>query len=122
MDNLTSNQISEWEAYNKLEPIGEWRADFRMAFIASVIINTTRAVWSKKGTPMIKVEDLMPHWDKEDEQQVQSLEEMKQILHTINREFNNPKAIRRKQYLKDTKKQKPKSKNDTGRTNSNTGG
>jgi len=91
LDKLTSSQLSEWEAYDKLDPIGTWRIDFNMAYLACVITNIAQSVHGKKGaskqtTPM----DFMPQWDSEGKQE-QTVEEQKQILLDIFSHFKKKK-------------------------------
>ena len=83
LDHLTSAQLSEWEAYDRLDPVGTWREDFRMANIICYIVNTARSIHGKKGIKMTTPIDFMPQWDEEGERdtvKTQSVEEMKQIL------------------------------------------
>jgi hypothetical protein len=78
---LTGWQISEWEAYDKIDPIGSWREDFRMAFLSSLITNLVISVHGKKGAKTTSPVDFMPNWTGEEkEPKRQSTEEMKQIL------------------------------------------
>jgi hypothetical protein len=83
---LSSHQLDEWEAFDKLDPIGTWREDYRMAYIAATVINIVKQLYHEKDkTPvLISVADLMPIWDgerrKQIEEQKQDPEEMKQIL------------------------------------------
>ncbi len=84
---MTSEQISEWQAYDTLDPIGTWRDDFRSAQICSVVDNIAKAMWSKEGEAKYSnPKDFMPDWDrseqrKESEQEVtQTVEEMKSIM------------------------------------------
>jgi len=63
-----------------LDPIGEWRADFRTASLISQVVNIARIIWGKRGVEMTAPLDYMPEWDKETEYKKQSVEEMKQIL------------------------------------------
>jgi len=83
---LTSFQISEWEAYDRVDPIGEWRADFRHAQLRSMITNITRTLYPKKGEePKMTVPlDFMPDWigsDKEETELTgQSIAEQKRVL------------------------------------------
>ena len=96
---MTSEQLSEWEAYDKLDPIGTWREDFRMAYLASLITNIARSVHGKQGTTMTTLEDFMPDWAgerKEVEPKKQSVDEMKQLLLSI-ASNQNKKLNRRKQ-------------------------
>ena len=91
LEELTSNQISEWEAYDSLDPIGTFRADFRMAKLAATMTNLVLSIYSKKGdniefkTPV----DFLPKWDsiiednlerEEVEPKKQSANEMRDIL------------------------------------------
>ena len=84
MDQLTSYQISEWEAYDQLDPIGEWRDDFRMASIMAQMRNLITWAHAKKGSENTCV-DFMPDWDvtAPKEQKKQSVDEMKQVFKDI---------------------------------------
>ena len=61
---LNSEQISEWQAYDQLEPIGEWRADYRIGILCSLISQIAIAVFGKKesGSSNISPIDFMPDW------------------------------------------------------------
>ena len=84
MDQLSSKQISEWEAYDRIDPIGTWRDDFRLAKIESLITNIVQQLYAKKGsTPKLTTPiDFMVDWtgDKVVEPKKQSVEDMKSIL------------------------------------------
>ena len=87
MDQLTSVQLSEWEAYSRIDPIGSWREDFRVAQLQSLIMNIVNVLYSKKG---IKPEitspiDFMPDWsgDNVKEPEKMSMEEMERRLLSI---------------------------------------
>lgn len=82
LSSLSSSQLSEWEAYNKIDPIGQWRSDFRMANLASVITNIARSLYSKQGTKMSTPLDFMPMWEKEQEKpkKKQTIEDMKSFM------------------------------------------
>ena len=84
--------MSEWEAYDRIDPIGTWREDFRMAFLSSLITNLTISVHGKKGTKMTNVMDFLPIWDiqadKPKEVKIQSIEEMKKVFQEIARVHN----------------------------------
>jgi hypothetical protein len=88
LDSLTGVQISEWEAYDRIDPIGEWRDDFRMAKIESLLVNIVNALYHKEHeepkttTPM----DFMMKWGEDVEEiepQQQSAEEMKEVFKSI---------------------------------------
>lgn len=81
MEQLTANQLAEWEAYNNLDPIGEWRNDFKFSYMASLITNLMIQAYGKKGSKMTKIEDFQLQWDRENEgSKQQSVEEMKSVL------------------------------------------
>jgi hypothetical protein len=85
LDYLNSAQLSEWEAYDRLDPIGTWRGDFGTAQIISVMINIANALYPEKGHEPVVVSpiDFMPDWTGEKEVETvkqQDPEVMKQIL------------------------------------------
>jgi len=89
LDQLTSNQLSEWEAYDQIDPIGTWRDDYLMAYIASVLTNIFNAEHCEKDKEPIRTApiDFMPIWDVAEQKkqtkikiQRQKAEDMKNIL------------------------------------------
>ncbi len=95
MDHLNSVQLSEWEAYDRLDPIGTWREDFRMAYLSSLITNLTISVHGKKNAKQTNIMDFMPKWDLSGdtkEVKVQSLDEMKKALIDIANAQNKKEA------------------------------
>ena len=82
MEQLTAKQLAEWEAYNNIDPVGEWRNDFKFSYMASIISNLMIQAYGKKGSKMTKIEDFQLQWDTgaETESKQQSVEEMKNIL------------------------------------------
>jgi len=82
LDRLTSSQISEWEVYDRIDPIGGVKDDFRMAFLAHLMVNISRSVHGKRGTKMSGIKEFMPNWEKGTigEAKAQTIEEMKQVL------------------------------------------
>jgi hypothetical protein len=81
---LTSSQLSEWEAYDRLDPIGSWREDYRLAYITSVITNIATSVHGEKNAKYSNPMDFMLNWDMEDNKEVepekQSTEQQKEWL------------------------------------------
>ena len=53
---MTSHQIAEWTAYSAVEPFGEERSDYRVAYALAVIVN----LLGGKDGPPVKVQDFMP--------------------------------------------------------------
>jgi hypothetical protein len=93
LDQLTSVQISEWEAYNKIDPIGTWRDDFRFAKLTALLQNIVSTLYAEKGTKpkLIAAIDEMPDWlgEKEKEpEEKQSWQDMKSIFMSIAKEHN----------------------------------
>jgi hypothetical protein len=58
-ETMSSRELTEWIAYNAIQPFGDTRADLRSAIIASTVANCHRT----SGTPF-KVADFMPYEDK----------------------------------------------------------
>lgn len=59
-DSMPSRIFYEWQAYNRLSPIGAWRGDWQAAMIAAVIANSRRG----KNGRRYRVNDFMPKWAK----------------------------------------------------------
>jgi len=86
LKSLTSEQLTEWEAYDRLDPIGKWRDELGFASLSSLIANIVKQLYPEKGrkpkltTPM----DFMMKWGEVEEQKPepkkQSVEDMRQIL------------------------------------------
>lgn len=81
---MTSEQVSEWMAYDSIDPVGKQRDDYGWAMICSVIYNLVLDIYSVKGshpkrtTPI----DFMPDWGntREKAQKIQTVDEQKSIL------------------------------------------
>jgi hypothetical protein len=54
---LSARQMAEWQAYARIEPFGELRADARAGIIASTVQNLLRGKKSKALKPV----DIMPY-------------------------------------------------------------
>ena len=107
MDQLTSKQLSEWEAYDRLDPIGTWRDDFRMSFMASLLTNLTIKVNGGKGAALTDVKDFLLDWSGDLKiGKQQSVEEMKVILLQIAKDQNRKVSIKEGK-TPPVKKQKP---------------
>ena len=53
---MTSQQFAEWAAFAAVEPFGDAREDYRLAYGLSVIVNMLRSPDSSPVTPL----DLLP--------------------------------------------------------------
>lgn len=109
---LSAHQIAEWEAYNRLDPIGEERDDFRIAHLMSLIFNIHLQENSKKQLSEKDLKtalDFMVEWDDEirnkKKAKKQSWQEMKEILLTIAKTQN--KNVERQERLQASLKKPP---------------
>lgn len=86
MGQITSQQLAEWEAYDKIDPIGSWRDDYRIAVLDALIVNIVSKLYAKKGhTPKeVLPTDFIPNWTGEKRiERKQSVADMKQVLMSI---------------------------------------
>lgn len=60
LDYLTSSQLSEWEAYDRIDPLASWREDYNFASLKALICNMMGSKDGKTLTPL----DMMPEWDR----------------------------------------------------------
>lgn len=65
LEGISSEQFSEWMAYDQLDPIGEKRADIRMGILASVIANSSRG----KNQKVYTAADFIPQFEMESEEE-----------------------------------------------------
>lgn len=106
LDQLTSVQLSEWEAYDTIDPIGTWREDYRTAALQALIVNMIHALYPKEGSDPIvsSATDFMPIWDKalrkkvETKKPKQSVDEMMNLLMSLADTQNKKEA--RKEAIK----------------------
>jgi hypothetical protein len=60
---ISSRELAEWQAYFRLEPFGEERADLRAAIIAATVANTARD--PKRRRRPFRPEEFMPRFGRE---------------------------------------------------------
>lgn len=58
---LTGNQIAEWEAFDRLEPVGGYKQDFRFAQLCDLVYVLANALGGGKKIRS-NVRDFMPWW------------------------------------------------------------
>ncbi len=96
LDCLTGEELSEWEAYNKIEPIGQYRTDMMIAQLISLFHNFASSFGSKNGKRQVAHPiDFIPWLEKAEAlgaPKEQSLEEMKAAMHAIAGAFNKKKG------------------------------
>lgn len=56
---MTSFQIAEWMAYDRLEPFGETRADLRNAILCQLV----SSIVASKEAPLPKIQEFLPDFD-----------------------------------------------------------
>ena len=87
LEGLTSSQLSEWEAYDRIDPIGTWRDDFRGAKLESLILNIVNQLYAEKGKkPQVTTAlDFMPDFTGEriDEKKKSSPEDILALFRGI---------------------------------------
>lgn len=75
----------EWEAYDRLDPIGSVRDDWLHAHLACLITNLAIAIHGKKSARRSQPKDFLPNWS--GERKKQTVAEMKQVLQRISDHF-----------------------------------
>lgn len=63
---MDSRELTEWAAYELVEPFGEWRDDLRSGIVASTIANALRG----KGSRSFKPEDFIPEFGQAEEKRM----------------------------------------------------
>jgi hypothetical protein len=75
---MDSRELSEWMAYERIEPFGEMRADLRAGIVASVVANANRT----RGDAF-KPADFMPNFDREEEVEVEVDNKVNELMSII---------------------------------------
>lgn len=55
---MLHSEFVDWQAYYRLEPFGEWRADVRSGIVASTMAN----IWRGKNGRRMSAKDFMPEF------------------------------------------------------------
>lgn len=63
LERISARELTEWMAFNTLEPFGDPRADMRAGIVASVIANVNRDA-KKRPKPYMPA-DFMPEFDEQ---------------------------------------------------------
>ena len=96
---MTGDQLSEWEAFDRLEPIGGYKQDFRFAQLCDLIHVVANALGGGNRVRS-KIQDFMPWWFTQYLKNIgkiggrQSVEEIKKGLLEFARQHN--KALENK--------------------------
>lgn len=62
---MSSRELTEWQAFFSLEPFGELRDDLRSAIVAATVANSSRD--PKRRPDPFEVGDFMPRFEEEPE-------------------------------------------------------
>lgn len=101
MKGLNSFQLSEWQMYDRIDPIGEWRNDFRFADFEALIINTVRMLYAEKGkiVDLVTAKDLMPEWGKVKKvEPKRNNEQIKEMFKRISKITGNPIKTKKNEH------------------------
>lgn len=85
LDSISSEELTEWAAYYRLDPFGSYRADVQAGIVASVIANVN----AKKGhsfTPS----DFIPRFDEADGKGKSKGMSPKEIYNNLAMRFGRP--------------------------------
>ena len=100
LSSMTIREFNEWVLYAQVEPFEEQRADWRAAHIVSTLMN----IFRKKGTPVIKISDMLlkfvSSWLPEAEKKPQTWQEQKAIGYQWYLMSLSPKERRKKEQEK----------------------
>lgn len=83
---MTAEQFAEWQAYDRLEPVGDYRRDLGVAILTSTFHNFAQSFGSGGRRKVSKPQDFMPwlEWeDRVERREEQSVEEMKLAMMAI---------------------------------------
>lgn len=80
---ISSREITEWMAYDKLEPFGERRADLRAGIVASTVANVFRN--AKEHPRAFRADEFMPDFERG--LQRQTWEEQLALVEMLNAAF-----------------------------------
>ena len=78
---LSSKEITEWRAYDRLEPID--KEEFGWATLCSVVSNIAISIYGKKGSKYTAPTDFLPEYENTSvvkEKKEQTVEEQKKLL------------------------------------------
>jgi len=63
LDRVDSRELTEWMAFDAIEPIGSWRDDYNSGMLCSLLANINR----RKGAAPIPPQAFMPFMPKEED-------------------------------------------------------
>lgn len=63
LERVSSRELSEWRAFDRVEPVGETRQVYQLALVAAVMANT----WRGKDQPPKKLEEFVLRFGEREE-------------------------------------------------------
>lgn len=111
---LTATQLAEWEAFDRLDPVGDWRGDFHSAQLLYTINSFIHKRFGKRGSEEPEFKKYFPRWGdptkpkQELSQQQQTVEEMKLAMQRIAALNSNNKPLTQREIEIIRGKKKPK--------------
>lgn len=100
--------MNDWEAFNRIQPIGQRRNDVYFSVLMSTLFNIAHAFSGSKQAKQFKAEDFVPNWmgvDEEDEE-VMGTEQIKNFFIEFAKTHNE--QVKRKQQADSRKPKEPK--------------
>lgn len=76
---MSSPELAEWMAYERVEPFGQWRADYRQAITSMLIANANRG----KKDKAYEVGDFMVMPEDRPKKKIMDWRKMKQVFQAI---------------------------------------
>lgn len=97
--------MDEWEAFNRLQPIGQRRNDVYFSILMSTLFNIAHAFSGSKQAKQFKAEDFVPNWmgSEEEDVDVMSPDQIKNFFIEFAKTHNE--QVKRKQQA-DSRKPK----------------
>jgi hypothetical protein len=96
---MSPDQVDEWEAYDRIDPIGSWREDYKMAYLTSTVLNIAVQLYGKEGARLQNPVEIMKNFpwlmDPSDPQPKQAsgkqtIEQIKNVMMDLVRMGNRP--------------------------------
>lgn len=75
MSEMGSRELSEWMAYNEIEPFGPWRDDLRMGILAATVANTGFG----RPDPPVQAADFIPDFLGQDDTEPTEAEQAEKV-------------------------------------------
>jgi len=81
---ISSHELSEWMAYEQVQPFGDARADVHAGIVAATIANVNRD--PKRQKKPFRPQDFMPRWEPEKRKE-QTWEEQLEVVRMLHVAF-----------------------------------